>query len=266
MLVAVTQCDHGGWNVAVADIAGQTVYYEVTGDGEPVVLLHGALGGGEAWQRQVPALAEAGFQVWTPDRSGHGRSPDAPGPFSYDAMATQTAAFLDTVVARRAHVIGWSDGAIVGALLARHRPELLDRLVLIGQYFDPSGEVADGLVAQLAAMRDNPPEFLRDAYARISPDGADHFAVVYGKTIDLVLDWTGLRLAELAKIGAPTLVLQGDQDDVRLEHSAAVATAIPDARLAVLPGTHGLPLESPQVVNPLLIDFLRGGPATFDIG
>lgn len=266
MLVVVTQCDQEGWTVAVAEIAGQTVYYEVTGDGDPVVLVHGALGGGEAWQRQVPALAEAGFQVWAPDRSGHGRSPDVEGPFRYDAMADQTAAFLDTVVRRRAHVIGWSDGAVVGALVARHRPELVDRLVLIGQYFDPSGEVEDGLVAQIATMRDNPPDFLREAYARISPDGADHFAVVYGKTIDLLADWTGMPLVELAKISAPTLVLQGDQDDVRLEHSAAVVTAIPDARLAVLPGTHALPLESPQLVNPLLIDFLHGGPASFDIG
>jgi pimeloyl-ACP methyl ester carboxylesterase len=251
--------------VAVAKIAGRTVYYEVTGDGEPVVLLHGALGGGDAWLSQVPALAEAGFRVWTPDRSGHGRSPDLPGPFSYDAMAEQTAAFLDEVVDRRAHLVGWSDGAVVGALVARHRPELVDRLVLIGQHFDQSGEVADGLTGQLAAMRDAPPEFFRDAYGRISPDGVEHFAVVYGKTIDMVLAWLGVPLAELAKIGAPTLVLQGDRDEVRLEHSAAVATAIPDARLAVLPGTHALPLESPHVVNPLLIDFLRGGPATFGL-
>ena len=154
-------------------------------------------------------------------------------------------------------------GAVVGALVARHRPELVGRLVLIGQYFDPSGEVADGLVAQLAALRDTPPEFFRDAYAATSPDGVDHFPVVYGKTIDMVLDWAGLPLTELAKIGAPTLVLQGDQDEVRLEHSAAVATAIPQARLAVLPGTHALPLESPHLVNPLLVDFLRGGPANF---
>jgi pimeloyl-ACP methyl ester carboxylesterase len=253
----------GGPTVAVADIAGQTVYYEVTGDGDPVVLLHGALGGGDAWQLQTPALVKAGFRVWTPDRSGHGRSADQPGPFSYDAMAEQTAAFLDTVVGTPAHVVGWSDGAVVGALIARHRPELVERLVLIGQYFDPSGEVPGGMLAQFAAMRDTPPDFLRDVYAQTSPDGVDHFPVVYAKTIDLVQNWTGMPLAELAKIGASTLVLQGDQDEVRLEHSAAVATAIPAARLAVLPGTHALPLESPHVVNPLLIDFLRGGPTSF---
>ncbi|HEV3356248.1 MAG TPA: alpha/beta hydrolase [Pseudonocardiaceae bacterium] len=250
--------------MAVADIAGQSVYYEVTGEGAPVVLLHGGFGSAEAWLAQTPALVEAGFQVWVPERSGHGRSPDVPGPFSYDTMAEQTAAFLDAVVDARAHLVGWSDGAVVGALVARHRPELVDRLVLIGQYFDSSGEIEGGLASHLADFREAPPAFLSEGYARISPDGADHFPVVFNKSIEMVLTWTGLPLAELAKIGAPTLVLQGDRDEVRLEHSAAVATAIPDARLAVLPGTHALPLESPHVVNPLLIDFLRGGPAGFD--
>jgi pimeloyl-ACP methyl ester carboxylesterase len=250
--------------VTIAEVAGRSIYYEVTGDGEPVVLLHGGLSGADAWVGQVPALVAAGMRVWVPERSGHGHSPDHDGPFSYEDMAEETAAFLDAVVGERAHLVGWSDGAVVGALVARHRPELVDRLVLIGQYFDSTGEVEGGLVGQLVGLRDNPPAFLSSVYAAVSPDGVEHFPVVFAKTVDMVADWSGVELAELAKISAPTLVLQGDRDEVRLEHSAAVATAIPDARLAVLPGTHAIPLESPQMVNSLLIDFLRGGPKTFD--
>lgn len=73
-----------------------------------------------------------------------------------------------------------------------------------------------------------------------------------------------VALAELFGIAAATLVLQGDRDEVRLEHSAAVAAVIPRARLAVLPGAHALPIESPSVVNALLIDFLQGGPHDID--
>jgi pimeloyl-ACP methyl ester carboxylesterase len=61
----------------------------------------------------------------------------------------------------------------------------------------------------------------------------------------------------LAAVSAPTLVLQGDRDDVTVEHSIAVVSALPDARLAVLPGTHLLPVETPDVGNALLISFLR---------
>jgi pimeloyl-ACP methyl ester carboxylesterase len=69
-----------------------------------------------------------------------------------------------------------------------------------------------------------------------------------------------LDLADFAGVRTPTLVLQGDRDEVSIEHSAAVVAALGDARLAVLPGTHGLPLELPDVVNPLIASFLRDGP------
>ncbi|HEX5121128.1 MAG TPA: alpha/beta hydrolase [Pseudonocardiaceae bacterium] len=248
--------------MSVAEVSGRSIHYETAGEGTPVVLLHGALCGAEIWAGQVPALTGAGFRVWTPERSGHGHSPDVPGPFSYDEMAEQTATFLNTVVGERAHLVGWSDGAVVGALVARHWPDLVDRLVLIGQHFDPSGEVQDSLSSQLIAQRDDPPAFLRAAYAATSPDGADHFPVVYAKTIDMVAGWPGIDFTELAKISAPTLVIQGDYDEVLLEHSAAVVTAIAPARLAVLPGTHALPMESPQLVNPVLIDFLLGAESS----
>lgn len=68
-------------------------------------------------------------------------------------------------------------------------------------------------------------------------------------------------MEDLASITAPTLVLQGDRDDVRPEHGAAVAEALPEGRLAVLPGTHGLPIESPAIVNALILEWPAGGPA-----
>ena len=102
--------------------------------------------------------------------------------------------------------------------------------------------------------------FLRDEYARVSPDGGDHFPVVHAKTLHMILTEPEIDLATLREVAVPTLVLQGDRDEVTLEHSQAVAAALSDARLAVLPGTHVLPIESPEVVNPLLVQFLRGGP------
>jgi len=76
----------------------------------------------------------------------------------------------------------------------------------------------------------------------------------------MILTEPEIDLATLREVAAPTLVLLGDRDEVTLEHSQAVAAALSDARLAVLPGTHVLPIESPEVVNPLLVQFLRGGP------
>jgi pimeloyl-ACP methyl ester carboxylesterase len=102
--------------------------------------------------------------------------------------------------------------------------------------------------------------FLRREYDLVSPDGPDHFKVVFDKTMHMINTEPEIDLTELAAVTAPTLVLQGDRDEVTLEHSAAVVAALPDARLAVLPGTHGLPVESPETVNPVLRQFLGGGP------
>jgi pimeloyl-ACP methyl ester carboxylesterase len=173
-------------------------------------------------------------------------------------MAGDTVAYLAGVVGGAAHLVGWSDGAVVALLAAQRRPELVDRLVLIGQYYNSSGKVSGGLADQLGAGGEQVMGFLRAEYDLVSPDGPEHFPVVFAKTLRMLATEPELDLASLAVVGAPTLVLQGDRDEVTLEHGAAVAAALPNGRLAVLPGTHLLPVESPGVVNALLLWFLAG--------
>jgi pimeloyl-ACP methyl ester carboxylesterase len=244
---------------AYVEVAGLQTWHEVTGRGDPVVLLHGAFGGASTFFAQTPALVAAGYRVYAPERRGHMRTPDVDGPLSYAVMADDTVAYLDQELGGPAHLVGWSDGAVVALLVAQRRPDLVRRIVLIGQYYNSSGKVPGSTIeADLAS-----PEalgFLRDEYARVSPDGPDHFPVVHAKTLQMIRTEPEVDLATLRGVTAPTLVLQGDRDEVTVEHSMAVVAALPDARLAVLLGTHALPIESPQVVNPLLVQFLGGGP------
>jgi len=240
------------------EVGGLRTWHEVHGEGRPVVLLHGGFGGASSWAAQAPVLARSGYRVHVPERRGHAHTPDVPGPFTYGVMADDTVAYLDRVVGGPAHLVGWSDGAVVGLLVAQRRPDLLDRLVLIGQYYNSSGKVTGGLDELLRAGGDQVMSFLRAGYDPVSPDGPDHFPVVYAKMLQMVATEPELDLESLAAVGAPTLVLQGDRDEVTLEHGAAVAAALPQGRLAVLPGTHLLPIENPEVVNALLLWFLRG--------
>jgi pimeloyl-ACP methyl ester carboxylesterase len=244
--------------VAYVDVNGLRTWHEVRGEGPPVVLLHGAFAGADSWSAQAPVLVDAGYRVHLPERRGHAHTPDVPGPLTYQVMADDTVAYLDAVVGGPAHLVGWSDGAVVALLLARRRPDLVDRLVLIGQYYNAAGRPPGGLVEQLTAAGDQAMGFLRAGYDPVSPDGPDHFPVVFAKTMQMLATEPEIDLASLATVAAPTLVLQGDRDDVSLEHGAAVAAALPHGRLAVLPGTHALPVENPGVVNALLLWFLAG--------
>ncbi|MEV4619028.1 alpha/beta hydrolase [Asanoa sp. NPDC049573] len=245
------------------EVAGLRVWHEVSGEGDPLVLLHGGFLGASSFFAQTPALVEAGFRVRVPERRGHAHTPDVDGPLSYAVMADDMVAYLEQGVGAPAHLVGWSDGAVVALLVAQRRPDLVARMVLIGQYLNSSGRVAgEELVAYL-----NTPEavtFLRRAYDPVSPDGPEHFPVVHAKMLHMIATEPEIALDALAGVTAPTLVLQGDRDEVTVEHSLAVVAALPDARLAVLPGTHTLPLDRPELVNALIISFLRGAEPAAD--
>jgi pimeloyl-ACP methyl ester carboxylesterase len=181
------------------------------------------------------------------------------GPLTYSVMADDTAAYLAAAAGGRAHLVGWSDGAVVALLVAIRRPELVHRMVLIGQYYNSAGRVPDSRLDRLLHS-EQAVGFLRAEYDAVSPDGPEHFGVVYDKLLAMIDSEPEIGLAGLAAVRAPALVLQGDRDEVTLEHSAAVAAALGNGRLAVLPGSHALPIELPEAVNPLLVSFLRQGP------
>jgi pimeloyl-ACP methyl ester carboxylesterase len=234
---------------------GVRTYYEVYGEGEPLVLLHGGLATAESWVMQVPALAE-GYRVYVPERRGHGRTSDAAGPITYEMMAADTAAFLDATGTGAANLVGWSDGAVVGMLVALRRPELVRKLVVIGQYFNFEGEVPE-FRAMIDFWGTDLPEALHEVYDRVSPDGPEHFPVVLEKMMRMWREEPDLAFSELAGVRAPVLLMQGDDDIVKVEHSAALAATLPEAQLAVVPGSsHMAPLEKPVLVNQLILDFL----------
>jgi pimeloyl-ACP methyl ester carboxylesterase len=98
-------------------------------------------------------------------------------------------------------------------------------------------------------------------YAAVSPDGPEHFDVVFDKVAAAIRSLPYVDMSELTQLPSPTLVVVGDQDMVTIEHAEAIRRAIPDARLAVLPGTHALPMENPALVASVAVAFITGSTA-----
>jgi pimeloyl-ACP methyl ester carboxylesterase len=247
---------------AYVDLPGVRTWYEVEGAGDPLVLLHGGFCTNDTWGAQRPDLAAA-HCLHLPERRAHGHTPDVPGPLTYQDMADDTIAFLERVVTEPAHLVGWSDGGVVALLVARARPDLVRRMVVIGANFRPGPECFVEPSMLLAMDPDGEDmEFFRDLYAAVSPDGADHWPVVARKVLEMWRTQPTLTTGDLARITAPTLVMTGDDDMMTLEHTAALYRAVPGAQLAVLPGaSHLLPLEQPARVNPMILQHLAtGGP------
>lgn len=233
-------------------------WYDVTGDGEPLVLLHGGYSDSRAFEPGLGAYAER-CRVFRYDRRGHGRTPDV-GPLTYELMAADAIAFLEQVVGGPARLVGYSDGAVVALLVAVRRPELVERLVCISGQFSPDGLVPGMFDSELdpAAMADTP---LAHLYGEVSPDGFDHFPEVVAKVNATAQAEPRLSEEDLAKVTAPALVMSADDDMVTLEHTVALYRGIPGAQLAVVPGTsHVLVVEKADLVAQLVLDFLGSGP------
>jgi pimeloyl-ACP methyl ester carboxylesterase len=231
-------------------------YYEVTGVGDPLFHLHGGLCSAESFDAQTAELAKT-YRVYVPEQFGHGRTRDIDGPYSYERQAQHTIALIDALGVESTHIGGWSDGAIVALLVALRRPKLVRKLVLVDQYI----ELAKGpewIVPMFENWSaDDAPPFLRDAYNALSPDGPDHFAVVFEKLRQLWLSPTGVEVSDLAHISAPTLVLCGETGSFTFSHLADVTATLPDAQWAIVPGTsHALLWEKPHIANQLIADFL----------
>ena len=191
-----------------------------------------------------------------PERPGQGRTPDREGPITFEDMVRDT---LGVPRRRRdpgsAHVIGFSDGAITGLLLARDHPDRVLSLVAISGNLDPTGFVADEDATEHESGLD--PQRFSKAYDRLSPNGPDHREVVLEK---LGAMWTSepqIAAASLSGVRAPTLVLAGQHDSIRTDHTLAIADAIPGAQVAIVPGAgHTVMEERPAVVNLLISEFL----------
>lgn len=239
------------------DLPGVKTWYDEHGEGEPVVLLHGGFCTNETWEPQRADLAEA-FHLFLPERRAHGHTPDVEGPITYADMTDDTIDFLDSVVGEPAHLIGWSDGAIVALLVAIARPSLVRKVVVIGANVEPASAIPDmaGMLEHMSA--DDPDlETFRSMYAAASPDGPNHWKVVVDKLIAMWRIEPRITPNDLARITAPTLVMVGDDDMMSLEHTAELYRAIPNAELAVVPGTsHALLMEKPELVNRLMLEFL----------
>ena len=209
-------------------------------------------------QLDIPFFA-MNFQVIAPEQMGHGRTADDTSrPFSYHDMAEDTVALLRHLDVDSALVLGFSDGGVIGLDMAIHHPDLVSKLVITGANFSNDGYTDRGRNFIMTADPDDWPQAEHEAYERLSPDGPSHWPIVLERLRGMWAGEPNFTREQLARIKAPTLVISGDRDMVRMEHTVELFRAIPNAQLCVLPGTgHGALPE--QTVASFLM-----GPATSD--
>lgn len=241
---------------------GAKLYVEVSGQGPPILFLHG----GFSYFDRTYSAQQAYFSTFRTvigiDQRGHGHSPDNDQPFSFQQMADDTASILQQLHLGAVDVVGHSDGGNVGLVLARQHPELVRRLVVSGANF--RGDL-NGLLAYLR-FRWSPhshfvagqPQELHRAYDHISPDGDAHWFTFASKTQDLWATWEVISPHDLGAIRAPVLVMSGDHDAIPLDHTLELYRNLKAGQLCVMPATgHETMRERPDEFNRLVRQFLE---------
>ena len=234
---------HGGKRVC---LNGVRIYYETFGSGSPVLVLHGGKARLEAMHNQIVALASDHLVV-APDSRGHGRSTDGPGPLHYDDMAADMIGLMDRVHVARADVVGWSDGGIIGLDMPMRHPDRVSRLVVIGANYDVRALKGS---ADTPASRLDPMAAVHGIYHRLQLLASSHQRARDESVVRLWRTEPHFALADLARIRCPVLVIAGENDVIRPEHTDALARAIPGARAFIVRGAdHMALLRDPKPIN-----------------
>jgi pimeloyl-ACP methyl ester carboxylesterase len=223
--------------VPYAAVNELNMYYEVHGEGPPLLLLHG--GSGSIPETWIPFFSPR-FQVIAPEQMGHGRTADlVDRPFHYHDMAEDTVELMRQLEVQSALVVGYSDGGIIRLDIAIHHPERVTKLAVTGANCRTEGYTAENLEWARSFDPDAAP--VSDAYARLSPDGAGHWPIVLGRLQPMWIAEPSITLGQLQSIAAPTLIIIGDADIVTPEHAVEMFRAIPGAQLCVVPHSgHGV--------------------------
>lgn len=232
------------------------MYYEIEGSGEPLLFIPPAFG--FAGMKSFPALVQ-NHSVITADLQGHGRTADIPErPISIEQHAEDVVGLLKHLGISKADFLGESYGGNTAVMIAVRHPELVRRVAAYSATFGPPPNTLNPATTHF----DHPPtaesrdiQFQRESYKRVAPE-PDDWPKIYDKVSSM--QWRGFSTEELASIRAPILIVQGDHDFVRLEHSLETVRVIPRAELAVIPdASHFALFSEPERVIPIVKHFLE---------
>lgn len=235
------------------ETGGARIWWESHGAGAPLLLLHGGLGHAGDFTLIVPDLVAANYNVLLIDSRGHGRSTLGDRPLSYWTMADDVRAVLDHLGIDKAAIVGWSDGADTGLVLAHDTPERVAALVFFACNVDPTGPkpfVFTPIIGRIHAHHTR-------NYARLSatPAGFEAFSEAVNR---MQSSEPNYGAADLAAVSVPVLSLIGETDEFITEaHARYIAEAIPGARFEKMPGvTHFAPLQRPAAFARAVTTFI----------
>jgi pimeloyl-ACP methyl ester carboxylesterase len=230
------------------NIRGIKMYCEVYGQGKPLLMIHGNGGSIASFSKNIPYFSKK-YMVIVPDSRAHGKSTDTKDSLSFEMMADDFNALLDTLHIQKAYVIGWSDGGINALLLAMRHPDKVIKLASTGANLTPD---STALI----------PSLWKDMVKQYNEQKNKKWTTAKEKNDwkIFLLDYLQPNIPAMAlhAIKCPSLIICGDHDLIPVEHTALIYHYIPGAWLWVVPNSgHGTLIEHTDEFNAKVNEFFE---------
>lgn len=229
-----------------ADVNGIKMYYETYGEGEPLLMLHGNGQSISAFMNQVDEFSKK-YKVIIVDCRERGNSTyDKTKELTFDIQVEDLKQFLNQQNIKKVKILGWSDGGILAILMALKYPELVDKIACSGANIFPEG------------LKDDDLKESRETLARLIKENKNGKNDVFIDLYNLDLKYPNLKFEDLKNIQCLSLIMAGDKDVIKTEHTVKIAESIPKGQLAIIPNsTHSVVVEKPVLFNNLVLDFFQ---------
>lgn len=236
-------------STARSSVNGLSMYYEIYGQGKPLVLIHG---GGSTIQTTfasvIPQLSES-HQLIAIELQAHGRTGDRNADLSFEQDADDVAALLKNLGIPKADFFGFSNGGTTVLQIAIRHPQIADRIIIGSALAKRDGVPSQFWDFMNQARIEQMPEQLKQAYREVAPD-INGLQIMHDRDVKRMVNFKDIPDEQLIAIQAPALIMIGDRDVITPEHAVLLSHLIPNARLAIIPGVHGEYIGEITTVKP----------------
>lgn len=232
-----------------SEVNGIKMYYEIYGQGKPLVLIHG---GGSTIQTTfggVIPLFSNDRQLICVELQAHGRTGDRNTPISFEQDSEDVAALLKNLNINKADIFGFSNGGNTALQIAIRHPGVCNKIIAGSVLLKRNGTVPQFWEFMKNGTFDQMPQQYKDAFIKVNPDSTK-LMTMYQKCADRVLNLKDFTDEQIKSITAPVLLINGDRDVATSEHIVAISKLIPNCKLAIIPGGHGAYIGEITTLNP----------------
>jgi pimeloyl-ACP methyl ester carboxylesterase len=232
-----------------ADVNGIKMYYEIYGEGKPMVLIHG---GGSTIQTTfgtiLPMLAPY-YKIIAVELQAHGHTSDRDASETFEQDADDVVELLKQLNINKASILGFSNGGSTTLKIAIRNSELVDKIIVVSGAYKRDGFIAGFFDGFQHATLDSMPQGLRDAFLKVNPDSAA-LLNMFNKDVARMGGFKDWDENDIQNIKVPALIINADKDVVTVEHALKMSQLISNAELLILPGFHGECLGEIETTKP----------------